>query len=108
MTKIVVTGGSGRAGRPGARAPLAGRRRGRGTPLRSLEEGQRMTKIVVTGGSGRAGRPVVRDLLEHGHQVLNVDLIQSVDPVAPWLPADLTDLGQTIEALSGAEVMPGA
>jgi nucleoside-diphosphate-sugar epimerase len=66
-----------------------------------------MTNIVVTGGSGRAGRPVVRDLLEHGHQVLNVDLVQSSDPVAPWLPADLTDLGQTIEALSGAEVMPG-
>ncbi|MEA2323041.1 MAG: hypothetical protein QOD81_2891, partial [Solirubrobacteraceae bacterium] len=29
------------------------------------------------------------------------------DPVAPFLPADLTDLGQTIEALSGAEVLRG-
>jgi nucleoside-diphosphate-sugar epimerase len=66
-----------------------------------------MAKIVVTGGSGRAGRPVVRDLLEHGHEVLNVDLVPSSDPVAPYLPADLTDLGQTIEALSGAEVLPG-
>ena len=66
-----------------------------------------MTRIVVTGGSGRAGRPVIRELLEHGHEVLNVDLVPSIDPVAPYLPADLTDLGQTIEALSGAEALPG-
>ncbi|MEA2228625.1 MAG: hypothetical protein QOH46_1967 [Solirubrobacteraceae bacterium] len=63
--------------------------------------------VVVTGGSGKAGRAVVRGLLEHGHEVLNVDLQPSPDPVAPFLPADLTDLGQTIEALSGAEVLRG-
>ncbi|MEA2323074.1 MAG: hypothetical protein QOD81_2924, partial [Solirubrobacteraceae bacterium] len=63
--------------------------------------------VVVTGGSGKAGRAVVRGLLEQGHEVLNVDLQPSVDPVAPFLPADLTDLGQTIEALSGAEVLRG-
>jgi nucleoside-diphosphate-sugar epimerase len=66
-----------------------------------------MPKIVVTGGSGKAGRAVVRDLLEHGHEVLNVDLVPSPDPVAPFLPADLTDLGQAIEAVSGGEVLPG-
>src|SRR4051812_24593153 len=64
-------------------------------------------KIVVTGGSGKAGRAVVRDLLEHGHDVLNVDLVPSRDEAAPFLPADLTDHGQTLEALSGAEVLPG-
>ena len=64
-------------------------------------------KIVVTGGSGKAGRAVVRDLLEHGHEVLNVDLVPSPDPAAPFLPADLTDFGQTLEALSGAEVLAG-
>jgi nucleoside-diphosphate-sugar epimerase len=64
-------------------------------------------KVAVTGGSGKAGRPIVRELLEHGHEVLNVDRVPSPDPVAPYLPADLTDLGQALEALSGAEVVPG-
>jgi nucleoside-diphosphate-sugar epimerase len=64
-------------------------------------------KIAVTGGSGKAGRAVVRDLLERGNEVLNVDLVPSRDPVAPFLPADLTDYGQTLEALSGGEVLPG-
>src|SRR5579863_781499 len=67
-------------------------------------------RIVVTGGSGKVGRAVVRDLLEHGHQVLNVDREQP-DPVksapAPFLPADLTGYGEALEAISGAEVLPG-
>ena len=64
-------------------------------------------KSVVTGGTGKGGRAVVRDLLAHDDEVLNVDLIPSRDPLAPFLPADLTDYGQTLEALSGAEVMSG-
>jgi nucleoside-diphosphate-sugar epimerase len=68
-------------------------------------------KIVVTGGSGKVGRAVVRDLLEHDHEVLNVDL-RPPDPAhAPagglFLPADLTDFGQALEALSGAESLRG-
>jgi nucleoside-diphosphate-sugar epimerase len=71
-----------------------------------------MARIVVTGGSGKAGRAVVRDLLEHGHEVLNVDRVPSAesrspDSPAPFLAADLTDFGQTVEALSGGERMPG-
>jgi nucleoside-diphosphate-sugar epimerase len=68
-------------------------------------------KVVVTGGSGKVGRAVVRDLLEQGHEVLNVDRTPP-DPSrsagqAPFLPADLTDFGQTLEALSGTELMSG-
>jgi nucleoside-diphosphate-sugar epimerase len=62
-----------------------------------------MKKIVVTGGSGKAGRAVVRDLLDHNYVVLNVDLAPSRDPIAPFLKADLTDLGQAVESLRGAE-----
>lgn len=64
-----------------------------------------MTRIVVTGGSGKAGRAVVRDLAEHGHDVVNVDVVPGESPVAPFLRADLTDLGETIESLRGAEVV---
>jgi len=31
-------------------------------------------RVAVTGGSGKAGRAIVRDLLEHGYDVLNIDL----------------------------------
>jgi nucleoside-diphosphate-sugar epimerase len=71
-----------------------------------------MAKIAVTGGSGKAGRVVVRDLLEHGHDVVNVDRVPSAesstpDSPAPFLFADLTDFGQTLEALSGGDWLPG-
>ena len=31
-------------------------------------------RVVVTGGSGKGGAYVVRELREHGHDVLNVDV----------------------------------
>src|SRR5919202_1311015 len=49
-----------------------------------------MTKIVVTGGSGKAGRAVVRDLLERGHEVLNVDRVPSAESSSPDSPAHAT------------------
>ncbi len=66
----------------------------------------------MTGGSGKAGRAVVRDLLEHGHDVLNIDVRPSPesstpDSPAPYLTADITDFGQALEALSGGETLPG-
>jgi nucleoside-diphosphate-sugar epimerase len=64
-----------------------------------------MKKIVVTGGSGKAGRAVVRDLLAHGYDVLNVDVVPSREPTAQFVKADLTDLGQTYEVLHGADAV---
>jgi nucleoside-diphosphate-sugar epimerase len=64
-----------------------------------------MKKIVVTGGSGKAGRAVVNDLNARGYRTLNVD--QTIPP-ASWgwaLGVDLTDLGQTYEALKGADAV---
>ena len=84
----------------------------RGQTDANAPRARRRMKIAVTGGSGKAGRPVVLDLLEHGHEVLNVDRVpspesSSPDSPAPLLVADLTDFGQTLEALSGGERLPG-
>jgi nucleoside-diphosphate-sugar epimerase len=64
--------------------------------------------VVVTGGSGKLGRAVVRDLVEHGHDVTNVDLVPSRDDLAPLVRADLTDFGQALEALAGVDEHPAA
>ena len=64
-----------------------------------------MTRVVVTGGSGKGGRAVVRDLVDHGFDVVNVDLQPPTVEVAPLLRAELTDLGETIEAIRGADAV---
>ena len=56
--------------------------------------------IVFTGGSGKAGRHVVPYLLEQGHQVLNLDLVPLNHPGVSTLVTDLTDSGETFNALS--------
>ena len=60
-------------------------------------------RIVVTGGTGKGGKWVVRERREAGHDVLNVDVRHDGSPHGQCLVADLTDLGQALDALSGAE-----
>ncbi len=62
-------------------------------------------KIVVTGGSGKAGRWVVRYLRDAGHDVMNVDWKHDGGPHGSCLVTDLTDPGQCLEALAGAEAL---
>jgi len=57
-------------------------------------------RIVVTGGSGLAGRAIVRDLLEHGYEVLNVDRAAPAERLCPFLRADLTNMGEAFEVLA--------
>jgi nucleoside-diphosphate-sugar epimerase len=62
-------------------------------------------KVVVTGGSGKAGRAAVRELLEHGYDVLNVDIAPPREPLSRYLAVDLMQLGEVIEALHGADAV---
>jgi UDP-glucose 4-epimerase len=57
-------------------------------------------RIVFTGGSGKAGRHAVPHLLAKGYEILNVDLKPLDLPGVNTLAADLTDSGQTFNALS--------
>ena len=67
-----------------------------------------MTHVVVTGGSGKLGRACVRELVEHGYRVTNIDLAPSRDDLCPLVHADLADFGQTQEALAGVDEHPAA
>ena len=61
-------------------------------------------KVCVTGASGKAGQAVVRDLLAHGHGVVAVDVAAGpADLGVRVLQVDVTDYGQTVEALAGCE-----
>ena len=62
-------------------------------------------RIVVTGGSGKGGTWVVRDLRDHGHYVTNVDVRHDGSTSGMSMVADLTDLGQTQDALAGADAV---
>lgn len=64
-----------------------------------------MKKIVVTGGSGKAGRATVRELLEHGYEVLNIDIVPPREAISRYLSVDLMQFGETAEALHGAEAV---
>lgn len=65
-----------------------------------------MARICVTGASGLAGRAVVAELMGHGHWVVATDLVAPAEDLGiPVLRADLTDYGQALEALQGADAV---
>lgn len=64
-----------------------------------------MARVVVTGGSGLLGVWVVREFLEHGYQVINVDMRRSEDVPCETVTADLTRLGEVYDVLVGADAV---
>ena len=62
-------------------------------------------RVVVTGGSGKGGRWVVRDLREHGHDVVNVDLVPDGSANDLFLLTDLTESGQVQDVVRGADAV---
>ncbi|AWS49156.1 NAD(P)-dependent oxidoreductase [Streptosporangium sp. 'caverna'] len=61
------------------------------------------SRVAVTGGSGKLGRAVIAELLAHGWDVVNLDLVVPAQPLCPFTRVDLTDYGQTVEALTGVD-----
>ena len=57
-------------------------------------------RIVFTGGTGKAGRHALAHLLAKGYKILNVDKKPLDLPGVNTLIADLTDSGQTFNALT--------
>jgi nucleoside-diphosphate-sugar epimerase len=56
-------------------------------------------RIAVTGGTGKLGRAVVAELRDSGDEVINLDIAAT----RPDLRIDLTDYGQTLEALTSID-----
>jgi nucleoside-diphosphate-sugar epimerase len=59
-----------------------------------------MARVIVTGGSGKVGRACVDELLKHRYEVFNVDTMRPAKERSRFTLVDLTDFGQTMEALS--------
>jgi nucleoside-diphosphate-sugar epimerase len=65
-----------------------------------------VSRVVVTGGAGKAGRAVVRELMAHDYDVISVDLTRDANLTnEQQLVADLTDYGETVDALKGADAV---
>jgi UDP-glucose 4-epimerase len=61
-----------------------------------------MATAVVTGGSGKLGRACVTELVEHGWDVVVFDRARA-EAAAGYVPVDLTDYGQVLDAMFGVE-----
>ena len=61
--------------------------------------------IAVTGGSGKLGRTVVRELRAAGHTVVNLDA--TGERGRGFVQVDLTDYGQTLDAILGVDDLHG-
>jgi nucleoside-diphosphate-sugar epimerase len=63
-------------------------------------------KIIVTGGSGKGGRAVIRDLLEHGYEVVNIDRQAPREDLCQYICAELADYGQVMDAFFAGNQVP--
>jgi nucleoside-diphosphate-sugar epimerase len=58
-------------------------------------------RIIVTGGNGKLGRAVVQHLKDLQHEVFVFDRVAQREP--GYVPVDLTDYGQVVDAFFGIE-----
>jgi len=63
-----------------------------------------MARVVVTGGAGKLGRACVNELVSHGWDVVVFDRVRPPsDSGAVFVPIDLTDYSQVLDAMLGVE-----
>jgi nucleoside-diphosphate-sugar epimerase len=64
-----------------------------------------VTRVVVTGGSGKLGSACVADLASHAYDVVIFDRVRppSLPADSIFVPVDLTDYGQVLDAMLGIE-----
>ena len=62
-----------------------------------------MKRIVVTGGSGKLGRACVQDLIEHGYDVINADIVAPKEIRCPFFKIDLENMAQVSELLAAMD-----
>ncbi len=62
-------------------------------------------RVCVTGAAGKAGRAAVRELREHGYDVLATDVAVGDARAEGVLRADLTDYGQVTDVLHGTDAV---
>ena len=62
-----------------------------------------MTTVAVTGGSGKLGRACIKDLLDHGYTVVNLDANAPHPQLCHFTQTDFADFGSTIDALAGSD-----
>lgn len=60
-------------------------------------------RVAVTGGSGKLGRACVDDLVRHGYEVAILDVVGQREGPVSYTQIDLTDFGQTVEALTAID-----
>ncbi|WYZ43664.1 hypothetical protein EsH8_VII_000100 [Colletotrichum jinshuiense] len=56
-------------------------------------------RVIFTGGSGVLGPWVIQELLRHGHEVINLDIVPLDNPAVHTMRCDVTDAGQVYSAL---------
>jgi nucleoside-diphosphate-sugar epimerase len=62
-----------------------------------------MALVVVTGGAGKLGRACVDELVRHGWDVVVLDRVPPPEGSAVFVPIDLTDYAQVLDAMLGVE-----
>jgi nucleoside-diphosphate-sugar epimerase len=70
--------------------------------VKGLNENLAM-RIVVTGGAGRLGQLTIKELVDHGHEVLSVDKVATPESVCRSSVIDLLHPEDLAAAFEGAE-----